>query len=275
MDQEGAPSSYSPSVTQKPMANVYSKLNQARTELQRRELKKTGHNKFAGYKYFELGDFLPTVQEIFAQTGLCGIVSYGAEAATLTIIDVEAPGDANVVISSPMSSAALKGAHDIQNLGAVQTYLRRYLWVTAMEIVEHDELDATLGAPKEASTAPEKAAPAPKKQRTYSPGDSVAPARQAPIQQDLEMKMKELGLTAFGEKTFLQLCKAESFSAIADSKAAQAYKITNEELVAKLNAGKNSKNEQILQPPTTAKPKDKIEDLERAASALFKGDEEE
>jgi len=37
-------------------------------------------------------------------------------------------------INSPMSSAALKGCHEVQNLGAVQTYLRRYLWVTAMEI---------------------------------------------------------------------------------------------------------------------------------------------
>jgi hypothetical protein len=44
-----------------------------------------------------------------------------------------------------MSTAELKGCHAIQNLGAVQTYLRRYLWVAAMEIVEHDSLDATTG----------------------------------------------------------------------------------------------------------------------------------
>ena len=37
----------------------------------------------------------------------------------------------------------LKGCHPIQNLGAVQTYIRRYLWVTAMEIVEHDALDSS------------------------------------------------------------------------------------------------------------------------------------
>jgi hypothetical protein len=44
-----------------------------------------------------------------------------------------------------MSTAALKGCHEVQNLGAVQTYLRRYLWVAALEIVEHDALDATTG----------------------------------------------------------------------------------------------------------------------------------
>jgi hypothetical protein len=44
-----------------------------------------------------------------------------------------------------MGSAALKGCHEVQNIGAVETYQRRYLWVTAMEIVEHDVLDAVTG----------------------------------------------------------------------------------------------------------------------------------
>jgi hypothetical protein len=42
-----------------------------------------------------------------------------------------------------MADANLKGCHPIQNLGAVETYTRRYLWVTAMEIVEHDALDSS------------------------------------------------------------------------------------------------------------------------------------
>lgn len=126
--------------------SVHKKLMQARMTLQSTKLRKTGANKFAGYSYFELGDFLPTVQQIFSELGLCGIVSFGPEVATLTIIDTD--GGGSVEITSPMSSAALKGCHEVQNLGAVQTYLRRYLWVTAMEIVEHDALDATTGAQK-------------------------------------------------------------------------------------------------------------------------------
>ena len=70
--------------------SVFIKLNQARIKLQNTELTKSGHNKFAGYRYFELGDFLPTVQSIFADLGLCGIVSYGTEIASLTIVDTEA-----------------------------------------------------------------------------------------------------------------------------------------------------------------------------------------
>lgn len=122
--------------------SVYHKLQIARIQLQGKTLSKSGNNKFAGYKYFELGDFLPAIQEIFDGLGLCGVVSFGKEEANLTIVDTENPAD-RIVISSPMSSAALKGCHEVQNLGAVQTYLRRYLWVTAMEIVEHDALDSS------------------------------------------------------------------------------------------------------------------------------------
>ena len=120
---------------------VHKKLMQARIALQNAPLKKSGHNKFAGYSYFELGDFIPTINQIFADVGLCGVVSYDAEIASLTITDVD--DGTNIVITSPMADANLKGCHPIQNLGAVETYTRRYLWVTAMEIVEHDALDSS------------------------------------------------------------------------------------------------------------------------------------
>lgn len=114
---------------------------QARLKLQTADLKKSGHNKFAGYKYFELGDFLPTIQEISNEVGICGTVTFYTDIAVLTITDID---DATQFIEfkCPMSSAALKGCHDVQNLGAVQTYLRRYLWTNAFEIVEHDAIDS-------------------------------------------------------------------------------------------------------------------------------------
>jgi hypothetical protein len=125
--------------------NVYQKLNAARKKFHGIQLKKSGHNKFAGYKYFELGDFIIPALDIFHEVGLTGVVTFGTEVAHISIIDNDKPED-RIIISSPMSSAALKGCHEVQNLGAVQTYLRRYLWVAALEIVEHDALDATTGA---------------------------------------------------------------------------------------------------------------------------------
>lgn len=120
---------------------VHKKLITARVQLQSESLKKSGHNKFAGYQYFELGDFLPQINAIFHSVGLCGVISYDSEIASLTITDVD--DGTSIVITSPMVEANLKGAHAIQNLGAVETYQRRYLWMTAMEIVEHDALDSS------------------------------------------------------------------------------------------------------------------------------------
>jgi len=135
---------------------VHKKLMAARVALQGIELRKSGQNKFAGYSYFELGDFLPHIQKIFNNIGLCGVVSYNTEYATLCITDVE--DGTVIVITSPMAEANLKGTHPIQNLGAVETYQRRYLWMTAMEIVEHDILDASepvREAPKKIEPKPE------------------------------------------------------------------------------------------------------------------------
>ena len=120
---------------------VHKKLMDARILLQQAPLKKSGHNKFAGYSYFELGDFLPTINQIFSRVGLCGVVSFDKELATLTITDTE--DSTEIKLTSPMADANLKGCHPIQNLGAVETYTRRYLWVSAMEIVEHDALDSS------------------------------------------------------------------------------------------------------------------------------------
>lgn len=158
--------------------SVHAKLMKARLLLQGKQLKKSGHNRFAGYQYFELGDFLPQIQEIFASLELCGIVSYTAELAKLTITD----GKESIEITSPMGSASLKGCHEVQNIGAVETYQRRYLWVTALEIVEHDVLDATTG----------KDAPASAKSVTQDVWDNLDPDEQKFLQGIADLVRAEL-----------------------------------------------------------------------------------
>jgi hypothetical protein len=124
--------------------NVYQKLNAARDQFHSQKLKKSGHNKFANYYYFELGDFIIPALQIFHEVGLTSVISFDVDVAQMSIVNIDKPEE-TIIIQSPMSTAALKGCHEVQNLGAVQTYLRRYLWVAALEIVEHDALDATTG----------------------------------------------------------------------------------------------------------------------------------
>jgi hypothetical protein len=135
--------------------NVYQKLNAAREKFHTAEIKKSGHNKFAGYYYFELGDFVVPALKIFKEVGLTSVIRFEADIATMEIVNNDKPED-RIYITSPMSEAALKGCHPVQNLGAVETYVRRYLWVAALEIVEHDALDSAEPVKEEKPKKPEK-----------------------------------------------------------------------------------------------------------------------
>ena len=148
--------------------SVHKKLMQARVKLLSVDMKKSGQNKFAGYSYFELGDFIPHVQTIFNDLGLCGVVTFNTEYAQLCITDVD--DGTVIVITSPMAEANLKGAHPIQNLGAILSYQRRYLWMAAMELVERDAIDSA--PPVEA----------PKPVATQTPAPAAKPA-QKPVKQ--------------------------------------------------------------------------------------------
>lgn len=124
--------------------NVLEKLNTVRTEFAKSEHRKSGNNKYAGYEYFELKDFLPEVLTLFAKNGLCGIFSAANGVASLDVFNIEKP-DEKIVFTCPLGSANLKACHEIQNIGACITYTRRYLWGLVVELIENDALDATTG----------------------------------------------------------------------------------------------------------------------------------
>lgn len=123
--------------------NIYEKLQNCRVELQKMNLKKTGENKFAGFKYYELADFLPTVNELFLKHKLSSNFSIIDDKAELVIVDLE--NDSRIVFTSPIADANIKGCTPVQSLGGVHTYLKRYLYMNALEIVESDMLDSKVG----------------------------------------------------------------------------------------------------------------------------------
>jgi hypothetical protein len=119
--------------------SVYLKLQKARVELQKVEMTKSGVNTYSKYKYFELGDFMPHINRIMLDVGLCGAMSFSDVQAELVIFDTES--EQKIVFYSPTADATVKGANAIQCLGSLHTYMRRYLWMLAFEIVEHDAID--------------------------------------------------------------------------------------------------------------------------------------
>ena len=144
--------------------NVFKKLQEARVKLHNTPLNKSGKNNFAKFNYFELADFIPTVTKIFNDIGLCGVVSFNSTDAYLTVYNVDGETNDFVTFTSPLVMASMDRVQPIQSLGATHTYMRRYLWLMAMEIVENDAVDAaepatpTLNPPFKAAKAETKPA---------------------------------------------------------------------------------------------------------------------
>lgn len=124
--------------------NIFSKLMEVRCEFHSLEIKKSGLNKFAGFKYYELGDFLVPATQLLQKANLCPIIAFTNEMATLTLYNSDNASE-TIIFTSPMRDLTLKGTNDIQNLGGVQTYLTRYLYIQLLNIVESDLFDATSG----------------------------------------------------------------------------------------------------------------------------------
>lgn len=122
--------------------NVFEKLNEARLRFQNAGVSKSGHNKFAGYTYYELSDILPVINKLANELKFCCIINYKQDLATLDFCDIEK--DEKITFSCPMCTTTVKGATEVQCEGAVITYLKRYLYQNCFEIVEADMLDGTL-----------------------------------------------------------------------------------------------------------------------------------
>lgn len=119
---------------------LYEKLALARKRFKELKVRKGGRNEFQKYSYFELTDILNAVTDINEELKLCTVELVDSEKATLRIVDAESPKD-SCDFTVPMSEANLKGCHPVQSLGAVITYLRRYLYQNAYSVAEPDQID--------------------------------------------------------------------------------------------------------------------------------------
>jgi hypothetical protein len=150
--------------------NVFQKLIKARALFLGKTIKKTGINRHLEFKYFELDDIVPAITSICNELGLLFITTFTTDTATLTAINTDLP-DQHIVFTSPIekiesktSKTGVEITNSLQNLGSVQTYLRRYLYLTAMDIVESDAFDNdknTVKSEQPKASEENKKAPAP------------------------------------------------------------------------------------------------------------------
>lgn len=132
--------------------NVYQKLIKARAMFLQEEIKKTGKNMKLDFKYFELSDIVPVATRIFDEVGLLPIVNFTETTASLEMANVDNPEETIVflapftqitpVVSNKTGNAVM---NEMQALGSSITYMRRYLYMIAMDICEDDTIDSDTG----------------------------------------------------------------------------------------------------------------------------------
>ena len=164
--------------------NIYQKLLKARAMFLEADVKKTGKNMHLSFKYFELEDIVPTATRIFGEVGIVPLVNFTADTATMTIVNTDNPEE-TVTFVSPfnqiapiVSNTGKQATNEMMALGSSITYMRRYLYMIALDICESDGIDANAGVPAPADPAP-KAPPATPEQRQEVKQELTAPADNA------------------------------------------------------------------------------------------------
>ena len=138
--------------------NIYQKINLARQMFLNSNVKKSGVNRFAKFKYFELDDIVPPATQIGNEIGLVTLFSFN-DVACLTVVNTDKPDEKEVFVSPirPLSIISAEGKNkmnELQGLGSEQTYQRRYLYMMYLDIVENDSVDATIGDDEENIESP-------------------------------------------------------------------------------------------------------------------------
>lgn len=124
--------------------NIYQSLQALRNDKRLKGLKKGGKNLFQNFEYYELDDFLPIATNLFAEYGICPVFrietdASGFEYAYLTLIK----DNEQIIFKVPTANPS--GNNPIQQLGSKITYMRRYLYILALDLSEQDSVDNNIG----------------------------------------------------------------------------------------------------------------------------------
>ena len=165
--------------------NVYQKLLEARAKFLEHGISKSGKHMELRYKYFELDDIVPIAIGIFTEIGLVPIVSFTEEQALMTLVNTDNPEETIQFFTPMRYPSENKMVNPVQALGSAQTYLRRYLYMIALDICEPDSIEPTTVKDDGSNAAPTPKAPATAEERAEVKEELTAPEEQAT---DLQIK---------------------------------------------------------------------------------------
>ena len=186
---------------------IYEKINILRKRIKDANLKKTGENKFAGFTYYELADFLPQTIDLENELGLISMFTLrDNESADLVVCDTTS--DAQVVFTVRVREANMKGALEIQKAGAENTYAKRYAYLNYLNLTEADQVDN-----KDQS-------------KVVDEKKSV----EKPNKRDIMLYEIEISAPEYLKNQMLSYFKVGTFDELTDAQLLQAHKRTIKEL---------------------------------------------
>lgn len=115
-----------------------------RVNLQNTQIEKSGKSNYGGFKYFELKDFLPVLNELMEKENVNDIFTIENGNAILTLIKADERQSYTIpfiMFETPTNDRGKKQMQDIQYLGALNTYYKRYLYINAFGITDGDIID--------------------------------------------------------------------------------------------------------------------------------------
>lgn len=129
--------------------SIHARMALIKSELSKCKIPKSGHNKYAGFKYHELQDFMPFINELNAKHGVNTFPKFLEKQGicVLKLINADNAGDSyEIIIPLVHAEMLAKGGAPsnvdaIQRMGSTITYNRRYLYMSAYDIVESDSVD--------------------------------------------------------------------------------------------------------------------------------------
>ena len=130
--------------------NVYKKLQLVRMEFANSNVKKSGINRFAEYKYFELADIVPTANMLFAKYSCLLVCAFDKGFANGILYNTDDPSECicfgfEMKQLDIISAEGKRKMNQMQALGSEITYARRYLYQLVLDIVESDAIEPTIG----------------------------------------------------------------------------------------------------------------------------------
>lgn len=133
--------------------SLLKKIIKIRVDLQNSKLNKSGKNKFAGFTYYELSDFLPKLNELMLENDMNDIFSIAEGYAELVLKTEDEECSYTIpftIYETPLNKNGQKSMQDIQYLGALNTYYKRYLYLNAFGITDGEVIDSMDNSQSEA-----------------------------------------------------------------------------------------------------------------------------